>query len=99
MAKQFIERPRLALRFYMDAGTDELDLTGNGGDILVPNRNLRDVLLAKGYEVHYQEFNGGHDGLSWRGTLADGLILLMGNAPPRASQQSAGTPQPEPTIP
>ena len=53
MAKQFIESPRLPLRFYMDAGTDELDLTGNGGDILVPNRNLRDVLLAKRYKVHY----------------------------------------------
>ena len=94
MAKQFIESPRLPLRFYMDAGTDELDLTGNGGDILVPNRILRDVLLAKGYEVHYQEFDGGHDGLSWRGTLADALILLMGNAPLKPSQQSAGTPQP-----
>jgi hypothetical protein len=48
MAKQFITSPRLPLRFYMDAGTDELDLTGDGGDILVPNRSLRDVLLAKG---------------------------------------------------
>ncbi len=81
MAKQFIASPRMPLRFYMDAGSDELDLTGNGGDILIPNRNLRDVLLAKGYEVHYQEFDGGHDGLSWRGTLADGLILLMGRIP------------------
>jgi enterochelin esterase family protein len=63
----------------MDAGTDELDLTGQGGDILVTNRQLRDVLLAKGYEVHYQEFDGGHDGLSWRATVADGLIQLMGN--------------------
>ena len=81
MARQFIASQRLPLGFYMDAGTDELDLTGAGGDILVPNRNLRDVLLAEGYEVHYQEFDGGHDGLSWRGTLADGLILLMGSAP------------------
>jgi len=40
---------------------------------------LRDVLLAKGYEVHYDEFYGGHDFLSWRGSLADGLIALMGN--------------------
>jgi len=89
MAKQFVESPRLPLRFYMDAGTDELDLTGNGGDILVPNRNLRDVLLAKGYEVHYQEFNGGHDGLSWRGTLADGLVFLMGNASTQSLHQPA----------
>jgi enterochelin esterase-like enzyme len=33
-----------------------------------------DVLRAKGHEVFYQEFQGGHDYLSWRGTLADGLI-------------------------
>jgi enterochelin esterase-like enzyme len=29
--------------------------------------HLRDVLLAKGYQVHYQQFVSGHDGLSWRG--------------------------------
>jgi enterochelin esterase family protein len=78
MAKQFIASPRLPLRFYLDAGSDEIDLSGHDKSILLPNRDLRDVLLAKGYEVHYQEFIGGHDYLSWRGTLADGLILLMG---------------------
>jgi len=31
------------------------------------------------YEFHYPEFNRGHDYLSWRETLADALILLMGN--------------------
>jgi enterochelin esterase-like enzyme len=31
------------------------------------------------YVVHYQQFVGGHDGLSWRGTLADGLIALLGS--------------------
>jgi enterochelin esterase-like enzyme len=80
VAKQFIASPKLPIRFYMDAGSDEIDLSGKGNSILIPNRHLRDVLLAKGYEVHYQEFVGGHDYLSWRGTLADGLILLMGGA-------------------
>jgi enterochelin esterase-like enzyme len=88
VAKQFIVSPKLPVRFYMDAGSDEIDLSGKGNSILVPNRHLRDVLLAKGYEVHYQEFIGGHDYLSWRGTLADGLILLMGSVasePPHAT--------------
>jgi len=80
VAKQFIASPKLPLKFYLDGGSDEIDLSGQGKSILLPNRHLRDVLLAKGYEVHYQEFVGGHDYLSWRGTLADGLILLMGSA-------------------
>jgi enterochelin esterase-like enzyme len=89
VAKQFISSPKLPVRFYMDAGSDEIDLSGKGASILVPNRHLRDVLLAKGYEVHYQEFNGGHDYLSWRGTLADGLILLMGGAAGDTSSASS----------
>jgi enterochelin esterase family protein len=37
----------------------------------------RDALRAKGYWVDYQEFNGGHECLNWRGTLAEGLIALL----------------------
>jgi enterochelin esterase-like enzyme len=48
--------------------------------ILEPSRHMRDVLLAKRYEVHYQENVGGHDYLSWRGSLADGLLALMGTS-------------------
>jgi len=66
----------------MDAGTNEIDLSGAGGGILVPNRQLRDVLRAKGYKVYYQEFPGDHDYINWRGTLADGLITLFGEGSP-----------------
>lgn len=77
IADLFLQRTRLPIRFYLDAGSLETDPSGQGGSILVPNRHLRDVLRAKGYEVFYQEFLGGHDYASWRGTLADGLILLQ----------------------
>ncbi|HEX4900753.1 MAG TPA: alpha/beta hydrolase-fold protein, partial [Pyrinomonadaceae bacterium] len=78
MVKQFLASPKLPLRFYLAAGTLEFDRNGGGGEILEGTRHLRDVLLAKGYQVHYQQFVGGHDGLSWRGALADGLINLLG---------------------
>jgi len=61
----------------MDAGLFEVDYVGSGGAILEPSRNMRDVLLAKGYDVHYREFASGHDYLNWRGTLGDGLITLL----------------------
>jgi enterochelin esterase family protein len=62
----------------MDVGSFEADFMGQGGAILESNRHLRDVLLAKGYDVHYQQFVGGHDYISWRGTFSDGLIALIG---------------------
>jgi enterochelin esterase family protein len=78
LAKEFLKSAKLPLRFYMDAGSFEVDMDGEGGSILEPSRHMRDVLLAKGYEVHYQENVGGHDYLSWRGSLADGLLALVG---------------------
>jgi enterochelin esterase family protein len=78
MVKQFLASPKLPLRFYLLAGTFEIDRDGGGGGILESTRHLRDVLLAKGYVVQYEQFVGGHDGLSWRGMLANGLIALLG---------------------
>jgi enterochelin esterase family protein len=43
-----------------------------------------DVLRAKGYDVHYTEVAGGHDYIWWRGTLADGLVTLLGRQEPPA---------------
>jgi enterochelin esterase family protein len=78
MAKQFIASSKLPLRIYLDAGSFEFDSNGTGGGILETSRDMRDVLLAKGNEVYYQQFVGGHDYLSWRGTFADGLMDLIG---------------------
>lgn len=81
LQKLFISRNRLPLRFYLNAGSFEAQFWGGAGGVngtLESNRHMRDVLLAKGYEVHYQEYVGGHDYLSWRGLLADGLIALLG---------------------
>jgi RNA polymerase primary sigma factor len=87
-----IASPKLPLRFYLDAGSEEIEFADSGNSILFTTRNLRDVLLRKRYDVHFQKFEGGHNYLGWRGTLADGLIELMGNAPSKAMQESVPKP-------
>jgi enterochelin esterase family protein len=84
LTRQLATQPKLSLRFYIEVGLNE----EAGWQFPVPpfaypsmiasHRHLRDVLQAKGYEVHYHEYNGGHETLSWRGSLADGLIALIG---------------------
>ena len=92
VARLFVDSPKLPLRFYLDAGSREFDRDVNGSSILVTNRHVRDVLRAKGYEVFYQEFQGAHDYQSWRGTIADGLILLGGKSTEEAQPVSAKMP-------
>lgn len=64
---------RLPIKFYMDVG-----LYDAGASMLGMNRQFRDILEVKGYEVDYREFKGGHNYVNWRGTLSDGLISLIG---------------------
>lgn len=75
LARQYALNPRVPVRFYLEAGLLE---TGSHADLLASNRHLRNVLEAKGNEVIYTEFNGGHTYLHWRGSLAQGLLALMG---------------------
>lgn len=74
IAEEFLERPRAPVRFWMEVSRFE-----SATKMLGPNRQLRDLLRAKGYDVVYGEFHGGHDYLHWRGSLADGLIDLLGS--------------------
>jgi enterochelin esterase family protein len=75
LTRQFAQHPRQPVRFYLEAGTFELDLAGG---ICTESRRLRDVLQAKGYSVIYREYNGDHDDIAWRGSFADGLLALLG---------------------
>ncbi|CAB3701474.1 hypothetical protein LMG3458_02682 [Achromobacter deleyi] len=77
LTRQFAARRTLPVRFYLVAGLFEMGRAGQPG-IVETNRHLRDVLQAKGYRVTHEEVAGGHDYLSWRGTLSDGLIDLIG---------------------
>ncbi|MBW7883431.1 MAG: DUF3327 domain-containing protein [Caldilineaceae bacterium] len=81
LPRQFAASPRLPLRFYLEAGRFETAIeTDFGGeqDFLAASRHMREVLKAKGYEVHYREFSSGHNPVNWQGTLATGLRALFG---------------------
>ncbi|MEV8321668.1 enterochelin esterase [Kitasatospora sp. NPDC056731] len=73
LTRQFAREQRREARFYVEVGLQEWML-------LPQNRHLRDVLTARGYDLAYREFNGGHDYACWRGGLADGLAHLLGRA-------------------
>lgn len=68
--------PRADVRFFMEAGVLEAGNEGVEPSLLATNRHLRDVLVAKGYDVMYREYAGGHDYHVWRGTFPDGLMHL-----------------------
>jgi len=81
LVRQYAGQPQLPMRFYLEAGLFETDLMmvdGYSINLLASNRHFRDILQAKGYPVHYREFSGGHSTVIWRGTLADGLLALLG---------------------
>jgi enterochelin esterase family protein len=58
------------LRAYLEVGTQEWVLHE-------PNQHFAAKLAAAGANVHYVEYNGGHDYACWRGGIADGLRLLL----------------------
>jgi enterochelin esterase-like enzyme/ubiquinone/menaquinone biosynthesis C-methylase UbiE len=93
LARQYASNPKAPLRLYLEAGLFETDLMMPDGfsiNLLASSRHLRDILHAKEYPVIYREFSGGHSTLIWRGTLADGLLALLGDE----SHEDRNTPEP-----
>jgi enterochelin esterase family protein len=78
---RFAVEDRVPLRFYLDAGLFE-------GRQVQANLHMRDVLIAKGYDVDYRNFPGGHDYFWWRETVADGLMSLLGAGHPPVAPTS-----------
>jgi enterochelin esterase family protein len=73
LIEEFKTSKRLPIRFYMEVGIYDL-----GAAMLGSNRELRDVLQLKGYDVDYLEFVGAHNYVNWRGSLSGGLISVLG---------------------
>jgi enterochelin esterase-like enzyme len=71
---------KIPVEFYLDVGTQEVHGNVRHREDVVQVvsqiegvRRFRDALLAQGYGVQYQEFDGGHDYACWHRTLADAL--------------------------
>ncbi len=75
LASQYEASPKLALRFFIEAGLLE-DVAKDGPTLLAANRRLVKILKSKGYLATYEEVGGTHEPVHWRKTFGDGLISL-----------------------
>jgi enterochelin esterase-like enzyme len=77
----FAQAESLPLRFYLNVGCYEtvpFPIPPNAPTMLLANRHMRDVLVAKGNPVTYREYPGGHDFFWWHHLMSEGLVALLG---------------------
>jgi enterochelin esterase family protein len=89
--RDYARRPRLPVRFWMEVGTLEVGSPKRATDQLGSNRHMRDILVARGYDVTYREFVGAHEYINWRGTIGEGLVALL-TKPPRLEGKPPASP-------
>jgi enterochelin esterase family protein len=77
LPREFAVHDRLPLRFALQVGWLETTAGGRRASTYHINLHMRDVLTAKGYEVAFAEYAGGHDYFWWRETIAEALIALL----------------------
>lgn len=75
---EFVDRPKVELKFYLEVGSYEKELYG-GLSMYYSNMYLRDILKLKGYTVTYQEYPSDHGWIQWRESIAEGIIALIGD--------------------
>jgi enterochelin esterase-like enzyme len=81
--RQFATHPRLPLRFYLEVGLLERKHEfPDSPSLLQSNRHMRDVLVAKGYSIRYQEVASGHEYFAFAAALPDALLSLVGRNGP-----------------
>ena len=79
-----LAKEHIPLRFRIVCGSQETaECVEHGSGLvqhssqLVSNREMRDALLAKGHEVSYEEFDGGHEISCWLNDLPNSLTWLL----------------------
>lgn len=78
----------LPVRLFQEVGSLE-------GHLRADNRRFRDIVRARGFDLAYREYCGGHDYACWRGGVVDGLLHLFGprpGPPDRSSLRNAAGP-------
>lgn len=73
MSSEYEKKDKLPVKFYLNVGVLEAKAV-----MIDTNINLKELLISKGYDVHFEQFKSGHDYLCWGETLANGLISLIG---------------------
>jgi len=77
LTEQFRARERLPIRFYLEVGSKETVRTPSGVVFIEANRDLRDVLVSKKYDVRYVEVpDAVHNPAHWKKALPDGIEHL-----------------------
>jgi enterochelin esterase family protein len=78
LARWIVDHPRAPVRLVLQAGLLESSANpATGLAMLTVSRHLRDVARARGYEVVYSEFAGGHDPAAWRSALPGALVAAI----------------------
>jgi len=77
VSRELVRRPRMPIRFAISIGRYETAvIPSRDPSMLTASRHLRDVLVAKGYDVCYRELDSGHEHVAWRAVLGDALLCL-----------------------
>jgi enterochelin esterase family protein len=73
LTARYAEAERRPIRIWMEIGLMEPPAV-----MIEPNRRMKALLEAKGYDLTYGEPAGGHDYAMWRGTLPMALEAMLG---------------------
>jgi enterochelin esterase-like enzyme len=78
LARRLANSPSIPIQFYIEVGLLETAaIPSRDPSMLTASRHLRDILIAKGYEIEFRDRFSGHEHAAWRATLSDGLIALL----------------------